>query len=138
MTQSIFTLDSLVGQLQKNLETLPQIQLAFLFGSAASGRLQSHSDIDLAIAEESSLSFDLKLELVDALSHGIPYEIDLIDLQKVHGPILQQALCTGILLRQTSVPLFADLIKKMWYNQADMMPLSQMILQKHCDQFSNG
>gem|GEM_PF-4307950 len=34
-------------------------------------------------------------------------------------------------------PLLAELLKKMWYNQADMMPHTTMIMRKQVRRFSH-
>jgi predicted nucleotidyltransferase len=70
------------------------------------------SDLDIAVAAESSLTFDQKYDLMKALSDAFMREIDLIDLQSVAGPILQEALCTGIIIKKDSAMLFYLLIKK--------------------------
>lgn len=119
------------------LDDFPDILVATLFGSAVKKRLTPESDIDIGLAAEHSLSYQTRIDLYVAFSKYIPYEIDIIDLQSVSGTILQQALCSGIVVKK-SPPLFATLLKKMWFNQADMMPYSHMILRKHCQKFVYG
>lgn len=66
---------------------------------------------------------ELSLKLSDACHR----EVDLIDLQANSGVILQQVLCEGKIILKKSVELYAALIRKMWYNQADEMPNVRMI-----------
>jgi len=127
--------NKIINSLQDALKLFPEIQVVILFGSATSNRLTPRSDLDIAVAADAPLSFDQKYELTKALSDNCSREIDLIDLQSVAGPILQEALCTGIIVKKDTVSLFYQLIKKMWFNQADMMPLTRMIIINRCKRF---
>lgn len=128
---------NLSSQILDVLKGFPEILVAILFGSAARGRLMPSSDIDIGVAALRTLTLERKLELHEALARVLPNEVDLVDLQEVNGPILQQALCRGVLLKSSS-PVYAALIRKMWFNQADMMPLTRMILRKQAQRFVNG
>ena len=64
--------------------------------------------------------------------------ITLVDLHQVSGTILQQALCTGEFLLKNSQGILAGLMKKMWYNQADMMPLSKRVQEAQIRRFIDG
>ena len=110
------------------LEDYPQIQLATLFGSAARNQLTDHSDIDIAVASQTALSLDTRLELTDRLTQALHREVDLVDLQSVSGTILAQSLCHSRVILKKDVVLYADLIKRLWFNQADMMPYTRRIL----------
>jgi predicted nucleotidyltransferase len=127
-----------IKQTKKVLENYPQIDFAVIFGSSLKNRLTTESDIDVAVAAERPLTNEVYLQLVDSLNEVLSHPVDLIDLNQVSGPILQQALCTGIVVKKTSALHLAQLIKKMWFNQADMMPNSLMILKRHCERFING
>ncbi len=115
-------------EIRRVLEDYPQIQLAVLFGSAAHDRLTDRSDIDIAVAAQSSLSLDIRIELADRLTQALHREVDLIDLQSVSGTILEQSLCHGRLVLKQDPILYAELIKRLWFNQADMMPYTRRIL----------
>jgi len=131
-------LDSIIATLQSVFASFPRIELVILFGSAVKGRLTTSSDLDVAVAAENSLSTEEKIAIVASLSAHYPWDIDLIDLQAVSGPILQQALCNGRVVVKRSPRLLAFLMKKMWFNQADMMPLAKRMLTAHCKQFVRG
>jgi predicted nucleotidyltransferase len=110
------------------LDAYPQILLATLFGSAVRDQLTDQSDLDIAVAALTILPLALRLELADRLTQALHREVDLIDLQAVSGTILEQSLCHGrIILKKDSV-LYAELIKRFWFNQADMMPYTRRIL----------
>jgi uncharacterized protein len=135
--KEVDALDKLLAQLKDKLSQFPEIEVAFLFGSAVKNRLTASSDLDIGIAANTSLAPERKNEIGLALSRLTDREIDLIDLQTVSGTILQQILCTGIIIKKSSVP-YARLLKKMWFDQADMMPYTRMILEKHCQRFVHG
>jgi predicted nucleotidyltransferase len=115
----------------------PEILLVIVFGSVARKNDSAGSDLDIAVAGLKPLPMDFILQLQCILEKNIGREVDVIDLQKVSGPILQQVLTTGKIIKNLS-PLYANLIKKMWFNQADMMPLTKFVLQEHCQRFVNG
>jgi predicted nucleotidyltransferase len=125
-------------KIKKVLANHPYIGLAILFGSRAVGRESLSSDIDIAVAAKSSLSKNQKMDLIDDLAQSMGYPVDLIDLTAVSGTILQQALCTGIILIKKQPALYAKLILKMWYNQADFMPAFNMAQKKRVEAFAYG
>jgi len=110
------------------LEQFPEVKSAYLFGSAARGQLTSRSDIDVAVAAETKLPLQTRLAIAVQLSKAPHREVDLIDLQEVTGEILQQSLCQGINLLQKDAGLYARLIQRLWFDQADMMPYRRRIL----------
>ncbi len=127
-----------IKEIKGVLENISEIHYAAVFGSLVKNRLTSRSDIDIAVAADQPLKKEVHLQLINSLNNVLSHPVDLIDLNRVSGPILKQALCTGIVVKKTSVESLALLIKKMWYNQADMIPNSLMILRRHCERFING
>lgn len=125
------------ADLIKIFTDFPEILLVIVFGSVARNNDSAGSDLDIAVAGSRPLTMDSILQLQCTLEKNIGREVDVIDLQKVSGPILQQVLTTGKIIKNLS-PLYADFIKKMWFNQADMMPLTKFVLQEHCQRFVNG
>ena len=123
------------SKIEQVFQDFPEIQLVILFGSALSGRLTYRSDIDIAFAAQKKVSQEQRYELYISLERSLGRHIDLIDLHCVNGHILKNILCTGEVVIKKSVPLLAFFLKKMWYNQADMMPLTKMILEKQVADF---
>ncbi len=116
---------------------IPEVRVVILFGSGAHGRLTATSDIDVAVAADSPIGSREKIRMAGELSSLLGCNVDLVDLQSVSGPILQQALCRGKIITADD-RIYPLLIKKMWFNQADMMPLTRMVLNRHCQRFING
>ena len=52
--------------------------------------------------------------------------------------ILKQALSKGVLVQNLDKALYARLIIRMLYNQADMMPYHYRILRERRERFLNG
>lgn len=104
------------------------IELAILFGSLSRGQENWDSDIDLAVAGESSLSAEEKMHLIEGLVEIVGRPVDLIDLHEVRGTILHQILTTGTLVYCRDHQLYAELIKQMLFDQADFMPYRERIL----------
>ena len=128
----------MIQTLQKVFERYPTILIVTVFGSASRGMLKENSDIDIGVAADRQLSFDLKMDICLALSSAFGREIDLIDLNQVNGVILKSALCSGEIVIKRSVPLLARLLKKLWYNQVDMMPNTIMVMEHQIQRFIDG
>jgi predicted nucleotidyltransferase len=120
------------------LEQFPEVKIAFLFGSAARGQLTSRSDIDVAVAAETKLPLETRLAMASQLSKALHREVDLIDLQDVTGEILQQSLCQSTNLLQKDAELYARLMQRLWFDQADMMPYRRRILAERRRRFLHG
>jgi len=129
---------TIIKHIKDIIERHPHIQLCLLFGSGAQGKLRPDSDLDIAVAAQHELSADEKLELMSDLSAHLRREVDLVDLNAVAGPILKQVLCDSQRIFVKNTALYALILKKMWYNQADMMPLYEMILRKRREFFIHG
>ncbi len=126
------------AKIQKILNEFPEIEIVTLFGSASNDRLRPESDLDIAIAAKKMLSNEIRSDIYRALEQSLARDIDIIDLHAVNGHILQQALCSGDMIIKKSTPLLAYFLKKMWYNQTDMMPKTMMIMKKQVQRFIDG
>jgi len=113
----------------------PKIELVLIFGSHAAGKASVESDWDIAIAGKKRLSYAKRIDITNALARLTEREVDVIDLQAVSGVILEQALGHGKILIKKNKTLYANLLKKMLYNQADMMPLYHEMLRVRRDTF---
>ena len=65
-----------------------------------------------------------------SLSLAVKREVDLVDLSTAWGLILRQVLTTGTLALKRSDTAHAMLLKRMLFDQADMEPLRQRIIEK--------
>jgi predicted nucleotidyltransferase len=97
------------------LKRYQDVKLCLVFGSTARGRSSSESDLDIAIAGEEPLPADKFLELSEEFSSETRCEIDLADLMTATGPILKQALSTGVVVQNCDKGLYARLILRMLF-----------------------
>lgn len=104
-------------------------ELLIIYGSAANGNMNPQSDLDLAIALEEELSLEKNSELSSELSLSLGFEIDLSDLRQAKGFFLKEILCHGMVIIKKNPERYAELIKKMWFWQADEAPLIRRIMQ---------
>jgi uncharacterized protein len=130
--------DTIKDTIRRILADYPDLKVSFVFGSLVKDRLTESSDIDIAVAADQPLTPAKKIAILAALTKAIKMPVDLIDLQQVSGPILQQALCSGERVFNKSPVLLAAIMQRMWYEQADMMPYVKRMLKSHCDRYING
>ncbi|MBN2862943.1 MAG: hypothetical protein JXN62_07265 [Bacteroidales bacterium] len=64
--------------------------------------------------------------------------VDLVDLSIISGTILKQILCRGRVLLQNEAGVFAKQLRKMIYNQADMMPYISRTFMERQRRFVDG
>ncbi len=121
----------------EELGNSPNILFGSIYGSYAGNRQREGSDIDIAVSGKQKLSAEQKYEIIQKLSDKLKKQVDLIDLQAVSGVVLHQALTKGKPFFIKSKELYAEIIKRMLYNQADMMPNYNMILKKRRERFIN-
>jgi uncharacterized protein len=130
-------MNTLQAPIRKVLSRHEQIKLCIIFGSIASGKESGDSDLDLAIAGDQPLSATELLELAEEFSTAANRNVDLVDLVAATGLISQQALSTGVIFQNNDKDLYARLISRMLFNQADMMPYHDRILRERRRQFLN-
>ena len=106
----------------------PSIVIAILFGSLATDRCRIDSDLDLAVASTTALNTQTRIQLIEELAVGFGRPVDLIDLARTHGPLLQQILTKGRLIICTDRTRYADLLLRVVYEEADVMPYYRRIL----------
>lgn len=117
------------------LERHDEIQIALVFGSMAEGHARPDSDLDIGVAARKPLSALEQLDLIDELAATFGRPIDLIDLLTAAAPILRQVLTKGVFILKKDTDLYARLLRKLWYDQADIMPNYNMILRHRREKF---
>ena len=115
--------ENLVEQLTECGQTDERLRLVVLFGSVVSGRANRLSDVDLAVMESQPLSADRKMELIERFALVANRPVDLVDLRTAHGPLRREVLTHGRKLLCRDVGLYADLLRRMLFDDADFQPL---------------
>jgi len=116
----------------------PGLRLAILHGSAVTGKMRADSDVDIAVLFDRPLTAEKKMILMSRLECELQRDIDLVDLFALSGTILKQVLGKGRVLIQTKPGALAELIQRMVYNQADMMPYVSRTLIERQRRFIHG
>ena len=98
------------------------IELMIIFGSRAKGRERPDSDLDLGIWRSSMWNVDFHRECVEQITAFMPVPIDLIDLSKIDGPLLQEVLCNGKKIYQQKDHLLGVLYVRLMDWRTDFMP----------------
>ncbi len=114
-------------KLREVLSSFPQITLAIVFGSVASGQAHAQSDLDLAVIAVKPLRAVEKIQIIQALTVATGRPIDLVDVHFAPQPLLGQVLKHGrrILGSDTA---YAQLLYRHLIAQADFAPLQNRIL----------
>jgi predicted nucleotidyltransferase len=110
------------------LARYPEVTLAILFGSLAAGRAHPNSDLDLAVLATTPLSAQARINMIGDLALAFGRPVDLIDLSRTHCPLLQQILTRGRLILCKDRSEYAEVIRRMVYEEADVMPYYRRIL----------
>ena len=105
----------------------PELRVAILFGSMATGRANRASDVDLAVAAEHPLTAEAKMALMAELAEATGRPIDLVDLHHV-GTLLLGQIVKGGRRILGSDERYAELIKRYLFEEADFMPYYRRIL----------
>ncbi|MBS0153001.1 MAG: nucleotidyltransferase domain-containing protein [Nitrospira sp.] len=106
----------------------PSIVLAILFGSMAQDRTRDDSDLDIAVASSTPLTAQTHLTIIEDLALAVGRPVDLIDLERTHNPLLRQILTKGRRVLCHDRTRYAELILRMVYEEADVMPYYRRIL----------
>ena len=116
-------------------KTRGDIDLMVVFGSRAKDRQRPDSDLDLGIWRSSKWSADFHRECVEQITSFLPTAIDLIDLSKIDGPLLQEILCNGKKIYQQHDHLMGFLYVRLMDWRTDFMPAWEDMLEQRRKRF---
>lgn len=119
-------MNTLTEQLLHTLSGYPELRLALLFGSRATGQARADSDIDLAVPGEAPLTAERRANIIAAVALATGCPVDLVDMYHAPEPVLGEAL-RGIRLLGDDVA-HAQMITRHVLNAADFLPLRERIL----------
>ncbi len=149
--------ENLLSAIGEVLVSYPEIVFAVLYGTAAKGALNARSDVDIAVAADmlptdtergssletprgqgNTLSPEYKVNLLLALEKRVGRSVDLLDLRTVYGVILTEVLTKGTIIINKKPEVYAGLMKKMLFYNADMLPNYRMMLQARAKKIARG
>lgn len=87
-----------VDELRRVLGTLPDVRLAYAFGSVVSGRATSASDLDVAVLFADRVDPGRLDRLSEQLSAVAGRSVDLVDLAKASPLLAHQVVARGTCL----------------------------------------
>ena len=123
--------DNLINWAEKRVD----IDLMIIFGSRAKDRQRPDSDLDLGLWRASKWSVDFHRECVERMTDFLPVPIDLIDLSKMDGPLLQEILCNGKKIYQQPDHLLGVLYVRLMDWRTDFMPAWENMLDQRRKRF---
>ena len=116
-----------IQQVTAVLANHPDVQVAIVFGSVASGRAGRDSDVDVAIQATKPMDAEKKLQLIGELGVATGRPVGLVDLHTVGEPLLGQILKHGRMIRGNSTDK-ARLMQRHVYAMEDFMPYVERTL----------
>ena len=96
---------------------------AFLFGSLATKTQTANSDLDIAVVPTGVFSADDKFRLISDLAKLSGRPVDVVNLMTANGPILKQALTTGLCVHRSNPDAIASAGSRMLAYETDVAPL---------------
>jgi len=98
-------LEALISQHLREL--VPEISLAYIFGSQVDGTATPESDIDIAFLSKLTTPNIRRFHIAQELSERLKLDVDLVDLREAGAPIKTEVIMKGLQLLGTK--LEADL-----------------------------
>lgn len=114
------------------------LEVVIVHGSQVSGKARADSDVDIAVLYDAPMSLEQRFSLLARLEKVLGEPVDLVDLFSLHGTILKKILTKGrVLLGRGSVK-YAQLLRRMVFNQEDMMPYYNRAIAERLKGFIHG
>ena len=116
-------------------ETRGDVDLMIIFGARSKDRQRLDSDLDLGIWRSSKWAVNFHRECVEQITSFLSTAIDLIDLSKIDGPLLQEILCNGKKIYQQHDHLMGVLYVRLMDWRTDFMPAWEDMLEQRRKRF---
>lgn len=109
----------MLEQVKSILSNIDTVVYAVVFGSQASGKTHSGSDIDVAILGKAPFSLDERLTITQMIEASTGKNVDLIDLGQTSGLILKQIFESGTPVKNTDPDIIAKSMMKYYRTEMD-------------------
>lgn len=106
------------------------LRLGILFGSLASGRANSDSDLDIAVLGDRPLSAGRRIELIEALARLTGRAVDLVDLKTAGIVVARSAVLEGKVLFSRDSVVYPEQISRVLIDSADFLPYRDRMLRE--------
>lgn len=94
-------MDALTSQIRSRLEPMPDLVVAVLFGSRATGRARPDSDVDVAFlaSGDAKHAWDLRMKISTDLADLAPSgRVDVVDLDRAPSLVRHRIIRDGVVL----------------------------------------
>jgi predicted nucleotidyltransferase len=118
-----------IQQVQDALATHPEIRVAIVFGSLASGHARRDSDVDVAVQAATPLDTAARMRLIEDIAAATGRPVDLVDLHTTGEPLLGQIVKHGHRLRGSDDD-YAALLRRHVFDTEDFMPYVERMLKE--------
>jgi uncharacterized protein len=108
----------------------PDLLLAIVFGSLATGRAGFESDADVAVMAEGPLREKRRAALMRVIAEALGRPVDLLDLRVTGVPLLRSILLEGTTLLCRDQAARARLMSRMLADVEDFLPLRERLLRE--------
>lgn len=133
-SMAALSLNDISLKLSDYFSSQEKYKLVGVFGSYAKNKAKPDSDIDICVATDQPLTAEEKIKVSTELSLLLKKEVDLLDLYTSQGVILKEALHSAAWIKKDST-CFAQVLKRMLFDQADFQPYYQRMLDKKRERF---
>lgn len=116
-----------IEPIRSYLQEAPDVSLAYVFGSIATGTADGESDLDVAISAKQELTPERKAALISELARISGRPVDLVDLKHAGEPLLGEILRKGLRLKG-SHSQHVELVQRHIYNTEDFLPIVRRLL----------
>lgn len=106
--------DKKIKLLKEYFEKIPEVLMAFIFGSFAKGFVMEESDIDIGIYLKENLleKEELETKIYSEISKILQKNVDLVILNEAPASLISNVLKTGIPLRMKNKKLYWEVYLK--------------------------
>lgn len=120
------------------LDAQDDIRVAFAFGSVAAGTPKADSDLDIGVAGSEPLSSTRRMELIETIARCTGRPVDLVDLNTAGPVVLTRALSRGKKILVNGTDLYARLLSRMQFGNADLLPYIERTHRERRKDFGRG
>lgn len=117
-----------LARLAELLAAEQDVDVAVVFGSAATDTLRNDSDVDVAVLTRRPLSAARKRSLIESIAAATGRPVDLVDLRTAGVHLTGVILRTGKRVVCRKERLWADLVTRNLIDAADFLPYRDRIL----------